>query len=65
MERLIRHLENMKSALELAAAIGEISLPAKANYQTALDEAIQLAQDPNPDNEAGGLVFCGKCGKIK
>lgn len=60
MEQLIKHLENMKAALGLAAAIGEVSLPVKVNFKTALDDAIQLAKNFSSNSMLADSYFSNK-----
>lgn len=71
MEQLIKHLENMKSAVELAGAIGEVSLPVKVNFKTAFDDAIRLVKNISSNSMlADSLplsrkeVRCDHCGKL-
>ncbi len=80
MERLIKHLESIKAAIGLSAAIGEVTLTAKVNMIKAINDAVIMANECNTssiaeyaylvdvDNEASIIIaenMADACDKIE
>ncbi len=53
MEQLIKHLQNIKVAIELMKVTGDITVMGESNLQIAIDDAITLAEKNNTKTDVG------------